>query len=285
MEIKPWALYSEAPWGGTRSGGWDQRCFAFSPDGKSLVTEDAGGWQLELWEVATGKSLGRFGRIEDPVALAFSPDGKTVVTAGSGWHGQDAYDMVLWDIGARKRLHSLDEGVNDTPFSNVAFSGDGKTLALAGNSPVIHLFDMVSGEMLRPLDGLFPLVPDSDGPKIDGLAFAPDGKSLALVCDQQVLLVEVATGKLRCLLGVELDVRDPNLERPLPRSMDFSPDGRLLAVACPGGLIRLWEVVEGMELLPLAGHEGGARAVHFLDSGKTLVSYGWDNRSCQLGRG
>src|SRR6266567_4386239 len=79
--VKPWETVSTAPWGWSRMGGSDQRNVAFSPDGKTLATEDAGGWQLELWDIATGKSLGRFGRIHDPVSLAFAPDGKTLVSA------------------------------------------------------------------------------------------------------------------------------------------------------------------------------------------------------------
>src|SRR5262249_44293542 len=86
IKVQPWETMSESPFGGSRMAGSDQRSFAFSPDGKLLATEDAGGWQLELWDTATGKSLGRFGRIDDPVALAFSPDGKTLLTAGRSHH-------------------------------------------------------------------------------------------------------------------------------------------------------------------------------------------------------
>src|SRR5262249_39620522 len=67
MEVQPWETTSSSPFGGWRSGGWDQRNFVFSPDGRLLAGEDAGGWQLELWDTSTGKSLGRFGRTHDPV--------------------------------------------------------------------------------------------------------------------------------------------------------------------------------------------------------------------------
>src|SRR5437588_12258863 len=72
VNIKPWEYQSSSPWGGSRQGRRDQRQFVFTPDGKQLATLDAGGWQIELWDVETGQPLGRFGRVHDPVALAIS---------------------------------------------------------------------------------------------------------------------------------------------------------------------------------------------------------------------
>src|SRR5262245_7711592 len=82
--VKPWELHSISPQGASRSGGLDLREYAFSPDGKLLATEDAGGWQLELWDVGTGKSLSRFGKTGSPVALGFSPDGRRLATVSGG---------------------------------------------------------------------------------------------------------------------------------------------------------------------------------------------------------
>src|SRR5262245_21226826 len=45
--VQPWETVSESPFGGSRMGGSDQRGFVLSPNGKLLVGEDAGGWQLE----------------------------------------------------------------------------------------------------------------------------------------------------------------------------------------------------------------------------------------------
>lgn len=142
--VQPWESASTSPFGASRFGGSDRRGFALSPDGKLLATEDAGGWQLEMWDVESGKSLGRFGRIEDPVVVAFSPDGKLLASAG--WDSHDLCSVEVWDVATRKRLRGLDEEVNLTPFTAVAFSPDGKSLALGAalgrhtvnDTPAIH---------------------------------------------------------------------------------------------------------------------------------------------------
>ena len=43
----------------------------------------------------------------------------------------------------------------------------------------------------------------------------------------------------------------------------FAPDGRTLAVGCADGVVRLWDLTTGNQLLPLVGHKGAVRAVRF----------------------
>lgn len=55
-------------------------------------------------------------------------------------------------------------------------------------------------------------------------------------------------------------------------SVVFSPDGNLLATGDVDGKIRLWQVVDGKQLLILEGHTGWVWAVAFSPDGLTLVS-------------
>jgi WD40 repeat protein len=287
--ILPWDPESTAPWGGwSRSGGSDRRTFCFSPDGKLIATEDSGGWQVELWDVATGKSLSRFGRFHNSVALAFSADGKTVATTGRNHHDLCAVD--LWDVTTRKRLRSLDEGVNVIPFTAAAFSPDGKTLALgAGWSRRrpekfgIHLWDVTSGDEVRRFEGPEPSGDINQSSwrsdLFDAICFAPDGRSLVLVGDNRVWLWELAGGKERCLLGLLPSAYPPkNRSEEAPPCAAISPDGRTVALGCPDGVIRLFDVARGQPLQPLVGHRGWVRAVAFAPEGKSLLSLGVDNK-------
>ena len=253
VAIPAWERSSTSPFGSTRFGGDDERDFAFSPDGSLLAGADGGGWQLELWDLASRKPLGRFGRFENPPLVAFRPDGKALVAVE-----QNTSDSTveLWDIGRRELIRQLDEDVNTVQFTAAAFSPDGKTLALGGGSgrrgtgnPAIHLWDVATGDELRCFPG--PAAPEvrsqfRRAPKpLACLGYSPDGRSLALVADHQVLLWEVATGKERCLLGV-LPLAGPHEEDPDAAScLAFSSDGRTLAVGGADGAVRLWRSRDG----------------------------------------
>jgi WD40 repeat protein len=65
-----------------------------------------------------------------------------------------------------------------------------------------------------------------------------------------------------------LRLRHPDIIHDL----DFSPDGRTLASAGDEGVVRIWDVATGKQILKLPGHQGGAHAAAFSPDGKTLAS-------------
>src|SRR5262249_49788444 len=118
--------------------------------------------------------------------LAFSPDSKTLAT---GHEGRPDGAVMLWDAATGKKLRSLKGG--GVPRT-LAFSRGGKTLAAAGAATAILLGALparkaapskVISRTKRPAAPIF------------GLAFLPDGKTLAEVSDHNtVLFWDVTTG-------------------------------------------------------------------------------------------
>jgi hypothetical protein len=133
------------------------------------------------------------------------------------------------------------------------------------------------------------------------LAFAPDGRRLAVALDDGAISIcETRTWseirrckdeKERPIPFVKLAPRYPP-PWPDPISLAFSADGKWLASGSRYGQVRVWEVATGKEMLCLQGHEGEVLHVAVGPDGRTLLSsdsdgqaYLWDVRPSGLGGG
>jgi WD40 repeat protein len=136
------------------------RALAMSPLSKSTepVLATAGDDPvIQLWNPETGKAGARLEAHTDWVqCLAFSADGKLLASGG--------HDGVvrLWDVTQAKKL--LDITAAPAPAANapattpevvlsLAFSPDGKLLAVGGSDTQIHLFNTADGKIVRSLVG------------------------------------------------------------------------------------------------------------------------------------
>jgi WD40 repeat protein len=146
------------------------------------------------------------------------------------------------------------------PVLSIAFSPDGRTLAVGGGSGTpplgtIHLLDTATGRRVRSLMG-----------HVSGVfvAFSPDGKMLASVSwDATGALWDLATGQ-----------RVRTLKSPmLLTSVAFSPDGRRLATGDADGTVRLWDVATGREVLMFRELTGDT-TVAFSRDGRRLAVRG-----------
>jgi WD40 repeat protein len=238
--------------GGTRlKHAGEVECLAFSADGKALASTGHDGI-LRLWDTATGREIRRKelgGKMASMVQqLAFAPDGKVLA-----FSGQDL-TIHLWDAGTWQELRQL--GVPGRPGASpvFAFSGDGKTIVWWANDNVIRLTEVATGKELRQWQGVRGHVPR--------FAFAPDGKTLAVVNGRTTTLFGVATGNELCRIAAA---------RYGAYSLAFSPDSATLAL---GGFdeVALYEVPTGKERARLGRHERPIQWLAFAADGKTLVS-------------
>jgi WD40 repeat protein len=211
------------------------RCLALSPDGKRL----AGGGEdgaVHLWEVDTGRPLMTDeqpvqlkGHTDWVLALTFRPDGKLL--ASSGHDGT----VVLWDVAGRKK--QLDFAARppappNTPtepaptVASVAFSPDGKLLAVGNAAAQIHLFGVADGKFVRTLAGHTSTV--------TGLAFHSGGAVLVSASkDRTLRLWNPANGQmLKALEGHTAWVQ----------GVTFLAQGTRLASVGADQTVRLWDL-------------------------------------------
>jgi WD40 repeat protein len=181
-------------------------------DGSRVLTgggdDGSGSMRLRVWDVESGRELRRLiGHLDDVLSVAPSPYGRLALSGGKDrtsrlWdleNGQELHQEVhtsavfgvafapdgaraascdghgfirIWDLsGTEARVRPLPRWHGDAVYS-VAFSPDAKLLASAGRDGRVILWDSVGGEKRR--EWRFP-------GNVQGLAFAPDGRHLALV--------------------------------------------------------------------------------------------------------
>ncbi|MGH7202027.1 MAG: c-type cytochrome domain-containing protein [Planctomycetaceae bacterium] len=197
-------------------------------------------------------------RVAIPVtALAFSPDGGLL--ASSGYH-----EILLWnpaDGRLVRRIPNVAERVYDLAFSN-----DGKTLAVAAGTPgrmgEVKLFRVEDGSLLRDLL--------TTGDSVFAVAFSPDGQRIAAAgADRSVRVFDAATGAEQLLIEDHADwVMD----------IAWSGDGTKLASASRDKTSKVFDAKTGDSLVTFNGHGEPVFGVGFLADGSQVVTSGRDKQ-------
>src|SRR5262249_36675365 len=135
-----------------------------SPDGNRLAVAQRNG-VVNFWAGDARETLEL--KLPEPPrgggthfeALAFSPNGRALVTS--------AYqlDSALWDLTTGKQLRHLG------PVGKIAYSPDGRTVVVAIDRRL---------DFINPDDGTVRISIHIDGMTPYGVAFSPDGATLAV---------------------------------------------------------------------------------------------------------
>jgi WD40 repeat protein len=209
VDLVPLAGEGEAPaeLGRARGLGTQDCLFgvALSPDGRWAVSAGDSGDAFCIWDVAQGTRVRRLPHQGAYPGAAFSPDGRWLVTGVRT-------DFCFWEVGSWERKARLPRDPRSL-FSSVAFTRDGRLLALAQGRNRIYLHEAAT---LRHLAAL-----EIPGPaSLTGLSLSPDGTRLAAATDYNV----IAFWDLR-RLRQELAELDLDWEMPpyLPPEHDEKP--------------------------------------------------------------
>ena len=193
---------------------------SFSADGKTLATASSSG--VKLWNVATGAALGLVGQGKSADDVAFSPTRPLVAFARN--EGGD--NAEIWDVARGSRIAGQCRRRQPGGGNAVAFSPDGRMLATAGDEPLVHLWDVESGKLMREFE--------QNVGGVLTLEFSSDGKTLAISgFDPVASLWDVAT-------GTQIGPRLPAGTRTT--MLDQSPDGRHLLTTAANGQGAVWDI-------------------------------------------
>ncbi len=198
------------------------------------------GREVALWDV-DGHPKGRRIPLPGARAVALSPDGRLLAATASST-GPRGAALGLWNVTVPDRpvVVAVPPG---TPagVTSIAFSADGRLLALGTVTGVIQLWEvpgLATPRLLRDLTG--------HTGQVDSLAFAPSGTVLASAADDRSVrlwnLADRARSTAASVLGgapIGTDLSDSPMHR-----VAFRPDGDVLAG--PGdddaNGMRLWNV-------------------------------------------
>lgn len=149
------------------------RAVAFSADGKALASAGDDG-AVQLWDPATGAQLRSLSAGAGTLfAVAFSPDDALLATTGSDGA------VRMWHPASGEQVRSLP--VSAGAVRGLAFSADGKRLVSASDDKRARVWDVASGTLLHN---------DTTGDKLQAVAFAPNGVTIALATDGGAVLLK-----------------------------------------------------------------------------------------------
>lgn len=227
---------------------------AFTPDGAGLMVRSV---DVSLVDVASGKK--RFSNLGGGTAFsaALSPDGRWVATAREESPPQRSCVQIA-DTRTGQRVQQIAQGRER--ICSVAFSPDGRTLAVGARGRRVQLWDVSTWTKRSEFDGG------------ETARFTPDGKGLFSGGG-------VSVGRI---LNVETGVPQVVFTDQPGSLWDlaFAPDGRMLATG--EDRLKIWDARSGAKIFEWKpppqgdGAPGAVCAVAFAPDGKTLVAAGWD---------
>lgn len=152
---------------------------AYSPNGAKLVTASRDG-TAKVWDLGNGREILTYrGHRESPVDpkaqanvlrvsdVAFSPDGKSIASVCEN-------ELHVWNAVTGKATSQITRKDNpEKPFKALAWSPDGQSVAAGGDDQVVRVYHL---EAEKPT-----FVSSPQAGRIEGLAFAPNGKLIASV--------------------------------------------------------------------------------------------------------
>ncbi len=229
---------------------------AFHPTANRLVTAGDDG-HVRIFDTDRAAMAADFKCPGKVSSTAFSPDGNVLAALTS-----DGV-VSLFDSKLRTAMRTL--GGGEAGF-NLAFSGDGKRLAVAGGD-FAFVWDITTGRQLLKASHAAPSKPLTPQQWVLDAAIDSSGRLLAYAArgDKLARVWDIDAGRQTLELKHDSAVA----------AVAFNADGTKLGTGSYDGTARVWELPSGNEIERTA-HSGGAGVVAFSRNGSRFAAGGME---------
>jgi WD40 repeat protein len=282
---------------------------AFEDGGKTLLTVASDG-MVHRWDIAGGKvertlkqklptpspSSDPNIRMQTNYQYQFAPDAKSLAVRATAYQFSDdginrfvMNDALGLDLATGKPRWRAQTRLADRNIV-IAFSADGKRVAISVGLNKIELRDAVTGKLIY-----HPFLDSKDLSTgyLPALALSPDGSTMAIARQDGPVMLwslpapssdppfdEVARKeqnlKVRKLIGGIAQSRPG-----FAQTLEFTPDGKSLLVGA-GSDLQLYNLATLKESLPREGHSNWVDYVAFSSDGQRLLSGSGSQSGLQL---
>ena len=203
---------------------------------------------------------------EESTGLAVSRDSRLVAT------GLRNGTVSIYDVQTRNRVASLSSGQGRDDISSIAFSPNGREIAIATAEGRVKVFNLQSGEERYNIvdAGSRPLV-----------VFSNNGNVLFIGSGSGTLrMVDNRSGRI---IAAEANTHPSGIT-----SLTLSPDGRYLASGGGDGVVKLWSTSDITPVGSYQAHQEAVISLAFSPDGNQIISIGdkvvkscnWQNKNC-----
>ncbi|MFH1924086.1 MAG: WD40 repeat domain-containing protein [Planctomycetota bacterium] len=235
---------------------------AYAPDGR-YVASGGVDQQIHLWAPQSGREVRGFLQEGLVRALAFSPNGDQILSA-------DRSGMVrLWKTRSGKEVRLLEHPMD--LVTSVAISSNGRQALCTGGysnnsdtplDTMVRVWNLKNGKVVFDLKSPVRTL-------ISTAAFSPDG--------QTILAEDPADERCLALWSLRTGGKARRYAQcRAVRCVAFYPDGRRAVAGNTQGVLHVFEVQSGRQIVSFGGHGGSVDCVTISPDGRYALSGGHD---------